>query len=591
MFSYIWHTKKKDAVPSGTTSYQATHLFPMLWIEHCVECAAPLCYKTCKIYKPRSDKRCKRFEHGVIPVSFAQNKFGAQMTFRRWAKLEATFDSRKLVGVSPSTIGYISRIVNRVGYCCERVMNGITWNKHRPGKVVESLGLMYLKRQKSWKNAKPIDGFLATIYNHENTDLRIIIEILSNEKPVFKRGLDLRPGWNEYYIPICEIPLETGGYIRQKIYLEGNQTGTLTMMYLDYVTLLQEKKVFLKSSPAKKVKCVAWDLDNTVWKGVIGDTKDGHVILNEKVKELMSRLDKMGVLQTVVSKNTYEVAWQKLIEFGLSEYFLYPAINWGRKSQNLLAIAKELNINIDTFALIDDSVFERQEVATAIPQMRVYDISELEHLLDKPEFDIPITEESAKRRASYQTESKRKNIQASYGDDYDRFLKDCQMKMNVFRPETDEEKIRCLELLQRSNQYNVSRDKRTEETYQHLYDNPNIELYSLKVSDKYGDYGIVGFISVENERKFHRLTDFVMSCRVAQKKVERAFFNWLIGEYHEGDKLEIVVYKTDRNMPLRDELKKMPFQIQHDDAEKIVFTYQKGKGNFIDDNIIKIEKQ
>lgn len=588
MFSYIWHTKGAETVPSLVSAYQVTHLSPILWIEHCVECAAPLCYKTCKIYKSRSDKRCKRFEHGVIPVNFPQNHLGAQMTFRRWAKLEATFDSRRLVGVLPDTLRRISYTINNIGYAFECVMKGIPWGKHRPGKVVESLGLEYLKKHQSWKTEMPIDGFLVTIYNHEYSDLKIIIEILSNEKPIFKRGLDLKPGWNEHFISICEIPLETGGNMRQKIFLEGNQTGTLTIMFLDYVTLFHNQEKDKEKKPAKKVKCVAWDLDNTVWKGVIGDAKDGNVTLNDNVKRLMMRLDQMGVLQTIVSKNTYEVAWQKLLEFGICDYFLYPAINWGRKSQNLLAIAKELNINIDTFALIDDSVFERQEVTSAIPQMRVYDVTEIDHLLEYPEFDIPITEESEKRRSSYQTESMRKNIMASYGDDYDRFLKDCQMKMKVFRPSSEEEKIRCLELLQRSNQYNVSREKRTEATYYQLFNDTEIDLYGIKVSDKYGDYGIVGFVSVKNEGSTHWLTDFVMSCRVAQKKVERAFLNWLIGRYREGDILEIIVYKTDRNMPLREELKKMPFQIQND-AEKVYYMYQKKQDSFVEDNIIKIE--
>lgn len=589
MFSYIWRTKEAEETPNFHSKYNVTHLFPMLWIEHCVECAAPLCYKTCTIYKPRSDKRCKRFEYGVAPVENPNGSKGAQLTFRRWAKLEATFQGVGMFCVPVHRINSISNAFNKPGYAIERLMRGISWGKHRPGKVIESFGLIYL-RKKEPKEGNSTDGFLTTIYNHEQTELKLMVELLNDEQMIFKRGLTLSTGWNEYFIPIEEIPLHIAGMKRIKVFLEGNQTGTLTIRNLDFVTI-EKHLAEVKKQPAKKVKCVAWDLDNTVWEGVIGDAKEGQVNPNVQAIKLMETLDKMGVLQTIVSKNTYEVAWNKLEAMGISHYFLYPAINWGRKSQNLLAIAKELNINIDTFALIDDSVFERQEVKEAIPQMRVYDVTELSSLLNKPEFDIPITEESAKRRESYQIESKRKNIQASYGDDYDSFLKDCQMEMTIFRPSSEEEKTRCLELLQRSNQYNVSKTKRTEDEYYKLYNNPAVSLYAMQVADRYGDYGIVGFVSVSNNESAHQLTDFVMSCRVAQKKVERAFFNWLISNYKAGESLIIDVHKTDRNMPLREELKKMPYHVDADDDSHVVYSYTKTDGIFVNDNIINVAER
>ena len=89
MFSFIWHTKEADNVPIFASEYDIRYALPLLWIEHCVECAAPLCYSTCKLFKPRLDGRCIRFENGVSPYVFNNGIVGGQIEFRRWAKIQA----------------------------------------------------------------------------------------------------------------------------------------------------------------------------------------------------------------------------------------------------------------------------------------------------------------------------------------------------------------------------------------------------------------------------------------------------------------------------------------------------------------------
>ena len=463
-------------------------------------------------------------------------------------------------------------------------MKHIAWHKHRPSKVVESLGQIYTLNHTFRRDVKAIDGFLATVYNHQDQAQKFIFEIEHDGRIDYINQFLLEPGWNEKFIPFSEMRIEKLVSPHVRLYLNNNDTGRFTFMFLDFVSI----KDSIKRKPAAKVKCVAWDLDNTLWEGVVGD--DNNVNPREKVIELIKLLDKRGILQTIVSKNDYDIAWRKIEEIGISDYFLYPAINWGRKSQNLMKIAKNLNINIDSFALIDDSEFERNEVKTVLPQVRVYDVNSIDSLLSLQEFDVPVTELSSQRRQSYLTEYKRKKILASYGDDYDCFLKDCQIMMTVFRPKSHEERERCFELVQRSNQYNISKEKRSDDEYNRLYEKSNFTLYGLRVKDKYGDYGIIGFVSIFDDNHTHHLQDFVMSCRVAQKKVERAFFNWLVGQYDTGEVLNIDVYKTDRNMPLREELSKMPFSIVTDSVDKICFSVQKGSGVFVDDGIINVDR-
>lgn len=579
MFSYIWRKREADAIPEHCRMYEATHELPLIWIEHCVECAAPLCYSTCGMFKPRSDGRCVRFDGGVLPYGHT----GGQITFRRWAKLQTPLPER--LECSPTArLKRISNLINSTGYALERIMHGVRWNRHRPAKVVESLGIMYLSRHTFKRGTCPADGFLACVYNHESEPLKGIIETMNDGRTLSKHAIDFAPGWNEKLIPIHLFDFGSGRRNTIHFYLEGDTVGTLTFDCLNFVTLKPQHDASTKT-PAAKVKCVAWDLDNTLWDGVVGD---GDINPYPQSLALVEKLDRMGVLQTIVSKNTHDVAWRKVEQLRLDHYFLYPAINWGRKSQNLIAIAHELNINIDTFALIDDSKFEREEVKTALPQVRVYDTAEIEELTSRPEFDIPVTEESARRRESYQKEIKRKAIRASYGNDYDSFLRDCDIRMEIFRPTTEAERTRCLELLQRSNQYNVSKQRRQADDFEALFAKPEFRLFAIRVGDRWGDYGIVGFVSIEKAGRKHLVRDFVMSCRVAQKKVERAFFNWYVGQMPADDRMNIDVWKTDRNAPLRDELKTLPLQVAEDDASHIRFCYIADGHPLTDDKIIKV---
>ena len=107
----------------------------------------------------------------------------------------------------------------------------------------------------------------------------------------------------------------------------------------------------------------------------------------------------------------------------ISDYFIYPAINWGQKSKNLSTIAKNINIDLNTFALIDDSEFERFEVKNSLPQVRIFPNTEMNDLLSYPEFDVPITETSKIRRKSYMSQITREKVQANFAGDYDQFLK------------------------------------------------------------------------------------------------------------------------------------------------------------------------
>lgn len=593
MHSYIWNKKKHPVdVPPYESKYKVAGVMPLIFMEHCVECAMPLCYKTCAMFEDRRDYRCRRFDFGQQRISFDDSFLdGATISFRRWAKLGAYFP-KQLETVGVKKIHKLERFIHNTSSPLEAVCAVVNWKTYCPSRCyVDVIDRWLLQKYNVYKNTMPLDGLLLTVFNHEESERHIFVEVVDNKaKSLYRNGIELKPGWNEFFIPITEISLTTEPKAMINLYFSGDETGMLTFKYFDFVSLQQETNAE-KNAPAAKVKCVAWDLDNTLWDGVIGDDGPEGVKMKEPSVALIKRLDEMGVIQTIVSKNTFDIAWNKLVETSLDQYFLYPAINWGRKSQSLQTIAKHLNINVDTFAVIDDSVFERNEIKSALPQVRVFDVSEVSTILNCPEFDIPITEESRKRRKSYQTEAKRSDIFASWSGNYDDFLIDCQIKMEVFKPVKESEIKRCVELINRSNQYNVTGEKRNPEYINRILNTNDHKSYGFRVSDKYGDYGIVGFASFLKKDNAYTLTDFVMSCRVAQKKVERAFMNFFVGGLERGSLIIIDVNKTKRNLPLRDELAKMPLSMMEETDGKILYHYSVDGGKFVDEQIIEIQDE
>ena len=451
-------------------------------------------------------------------------------------------------------------------------------------------------------------AFFIKCFSSESTAFRIQLE-LATDVPVFRTSLQIEPGWNEHYLDAAELialAAEKPGILRLSI--ENDREVRLVFTWLDFVCLshglssipqlsngaeicgarfhraehvqnvLHVRKPTAISAPvlngtakpsteipnhpapAAKIKCVAWDLDNTLWHGVIGDAGAAGVTANDDMIGLIKRLDERGILQTIVSKNHYDTAWPKIEQLGLADYFLYPAIHWGPKSRSVQQIADELNINVDTLAVIDDSPFERREITNLLPQVRVFDPAVGASLMDDTAFDVPVSDESRGRRLSYRTEAMRKRIHQSWRGDYAEFLRSCHMVLQIRHPQSSDYS-RCIELLQRSNQFNLSGRSYLADDFHGLLQSEQHDCFCFEVADDFGGYGIVGFAAFETSDDGPYLVDFVLSCRVAQKMVEATFLKWYAArQQHIGyQQLRARLRVTSRNAPLRDVLKQLGF--------------------------------
>src|SRR5262249_36757082 len=147
--------------------------------------------------------------------------------------------------------------------------------------------------------------------------------------------------------------------------------------------------------------------------------------------DAIRELDRRGILQSVASKNSATDVDAVLKRMGIEEYFLYPQVGWWPKSRSIAAIANALNIDKDTFVFVDDQPFEREEVLSAWPQVRAIDASDVSSMLDWPEFQVTVTEESRTRRLMYRQQQERDALAATFEGDYLGFLKSNQMQVRV----------------------------------------------------------------------------------------------------------------------------------------------------------------
>lgn len=577
----LWtrHTGASAPIPAPPADPKVEGASLLFWEEHCVECSIPECYTTCRLYVARADQKCARFVYGIArnPGAGGLFNYGADVSFRRWGKLEAQLHGAPQLYRPEDLRGFDAweRRLEAVANATASALQPVN-PKRRVNGLLTYLRNRWLARQAvaATTEAAAADAFYVKVFNPGTEAVPLSIEFHQGTL-VHRDVIPATPGWSEVTIPVERIGLAPDKAGRILVAPANDQEARLVFTWLDFVRFAVRPEAATNGKatpkPAGKVKCVVWDLDNTLWRGVIGDDGPDGVQMHGMVADMIRALDERGIVQSIASKNTYDVAWPKIESLGLADYFLYPAIHWGPKSRSLQLIADELNINVDTLALVDDSAFERAEVSGRLPQARVYDVTELEGLLERPEFAVPVTEASRARRLSYLAEAQRKRVAAGWTDDLDGFLRSCEMRLEIGRP-GEQQLDRCLELIERTNQLNLSTRRFSAEELRALVADPSVDCFALRCRDRFGDYGLVGFASVERHDEVPVLRDFVLSCRVAQKRVEETFVYWYARQALDrgANRLRAVLVATDRNQPLRDTLRRMPFEESSADGRTTV---------------------
>lgn len=501
------------------------------WGEHCSECAFPNCYTSCEFYTPRLDLHCRRFALGMQDVSVVNARMLRGLTrvhFRRWGKLEGNGNKGILPIAQANALEASTETTTALlqGLPLPRkVSSAISWRVNERRKTSVGMGSPI---------TRPNTGFLIEAYMDAATPIEMTLTMLPADKGqdgLFQTHFTIQPGYNQYFTPVETIArsLPLNGKFSVQIEVVGEPPASPVVFgILDFVER-RPAPAPAKAAPAgetaPKVKCVIWDLDDTVWAGTLVEDGIEGLKLNPAAVDAMRMLDSRGILNSVASKNDEALAREALRHFAIDDLILHPQISWGPKSDAIRRIAEALDIGIDTFAFVDDQPFERAEVGASFPAVRIFTPEDIETFAGLPAFDVPVTAESRGRREMYRIEESRHVAASAAKTDYLSFLRSCGIVLEIL-PVTPENSVRVYELTQRTNQLNVTGARFTREEIDQFVDGTRSQrALVMRCRDKFGDYGIIGCCFLD-EQDAH-IEAFFMSCRVQRKRVEHAFFSWL----------------------------------------------------------------
>jgi FkbH-like protein len=337
-------------------------------------------------------------------------------------------------------------------------------------------------------------------------------------------------------------------------------------------------------------KCLVLDLDNTVWGGVIGDDGPNNITIGKETAEAEAytafqeycvRLRERGVILAVCSKNSEQIAKQGFDHpdsvLRLGDFSCFRA-NWEPKPENLKSIAAELNIGLDSLVFVDDNPVERAFVSAQLPEVTVPDVgSDIVNFISVLEegryFEtVGLSGEDLDRARQYETNARRleeENQFASYEDYLDSL--DMVAELAPLRPV---HLARVAQLINKTNQFNLTSKRYTFADIEQLVSDESYVTLYAKLTDKFGDSGLISVIIGRKERRSLHVDLWLMSCRVIKRDVELAMLDALVATCQQYDITEIYGYyiRSEKNNVVSDHYAKLGFEcISGNDDQRSVW--------------------
>ncbi len=254
----------------------------------------------------------------------------------------------------------------------------------------------------------------------------------------------------------------------------------------------------------KSIKLVIWDLDDTFWAGTLSE--GGGEAVGTNISCLRTLVDR-GIMNSISSKNDSAKAMQRLKEMGVADLFVFPRINWEDKGPQVAAIIQDCNLRPENVLFIDDNARNLQEAAFHAEGLMTASPDIIPRLLEMPEAEGRPDPEHA-RLAQFRVLERKNEARRAYTSN-DEFLRRSDVRVNLC---TDcfAHVDRILELIDRTNQLNFTKKRIGKDALEKLLAAPAARNMYVTVKDAFGDYGIVGFVSLHGSECAH----FLFSCRL-----------------------------------------------------------------------------
>jgi methoxymalonate biosynthesis protein len=276
------------------------------------------------------------------------------------------------------------------------------------------------------------------------------------------------------------------------------------------------------------IKCVVWDLDDTVWRDVAVES-DGVPEPHEHVLALLDALEAHGIVSSVASRGDPALAPVLAAHPRLGGRFVAPQVAWGEKSESIVRIAAALRIDLDAVAFVDEDPFERAGVCHALPAVLVLSVAELEAELAGGRFTPErLTDEGRRRPAMYREEEHRRQVAAGFAGGRTDFLRWCEMRLDVGAAEAAD-LDRLVQLGERTHRLNSSARRAGRDDVLRWFSAGG--LVRARLADRFGDYGLVGMVAVDRPAAADWRVDLLaVSCRVEGRGVPAALLRWTMDE-------------------------------------------------------------
>ncbi len=349
---------------------------------------------------------------------------------------------------------------------------------------------------------------------------------------------------------------------------------------------------YVKALKGLARKCIAVDLDNTLWGGIAGEDGRDGIQLGEdapgnayvEFQKVLLAFYERGVLLAINSKNNADDAWDIITNHPnmvlRKEHFAACRINWQDKATNMRELAAELNLGLSSFVFLDDSPEERFLVRKELPEVHVPELpadpsSYAQFLKAMGEFDtLQLTEEDRSRSALYSQKRQADDLQRQFTD-MAGYLKALQLHCAI-QPPSEYTMPRIAQLTQKTNQFNLTTRRYSLEEIKAMAASEKFMVNSYSVSDRFGDQGIVGVTIVEKAGREWRIDTFLLSCRVLGREIERVMAANILEQAGSAGAESVTgrYIPTQKNAMVKDFYKSISFSAaaETEGAENWVFT-------------------